>query len=844
MKKLVIGLLCIATTMPFLAYTVSCGDNYKNYGIDLASIKDYDWSSEEPYYKGHENNLKWDLPNEAQESVLKVSEVNNYLDYKNFNTGFKTYNEVLKQSPTGVPLNSKFLPNGSRKKNMMEISRQEIFDEVNSILDWNYNNDIDAKYNKSRIDLQKTTKTASKWVESQDPTVKEMNMPVIINSTSKENTIIGKKRSYNRSFNNYQYNDVMVSWAGAIDEGIIVPPGKNEVEKAHINGTKILGNIFLDGYHGLKKSHLRDFLKQDSQGNYLIIDVLINMVVDLGFDGWFWNNEPNGYFQDGYILKYSIVIEMMKQWNDKIKKSNDPKVNELILFTYKNNGSLEIDKNGNPISSESTELQKNSDKFLSDFGVTPNNSEKYLDKENKWDESKEIYNMYNLGGWINSEIFYNKDRIGRRDLRDLVYYHLDENCNKYEDNIAKEKADKNENKWKYDTSKTINSLAIFASHTSSDLAEMEMNEIGKDRNSDTYGLAKQNYYDDMIYTGHNRQLSDEDFGSVSYDPKTFHKDSSYGVGNIVQEKTVLNDFNESFFTNFSTGNGDKFVTLNNSDGYQKRIVEDNYTWSNTNIADVQPTYKWMVNILENNGKISSVDSEKISGYYDYKDPYLKGNSIALGSGIEKDGSIAKAEFEKDATYDWMIMGTNYTKNQSLDISMIIKSDSDDISPSIIIEGIDGNAKSLATNSKDLGDGWKEISATLEPNETVAKIGLRFKATNSKMKVNVGQFSINKNKLTKENDLTKSIEAKSELVIERNNEYKNIRINFKDLFKENDIYSYYEVYYEDKNNLYRVGETNSNNYFVKNIPIETNNLYIKIQNNATNKMEWVKLKIGV
>nr|AIA87642.1 CAZy families CBM32/GH85 protein [uncultured Geobacillus sp.] len=66
-----------------------------------------------------------------------------------------------------------------------------------------------------------------------------MNMATVISHTSNANTIIGNDRTYSRTFNNYQYNDIMVSWAGSASEGIIVPPAKNETEKAHINGTKI-----------------------------------------------------------------------------------------------------------------------------------------------------------------------------------------------------------------------------------------------------------------------------------------------------------------------------------------------------------------------------------------------------------------------------------------------------------------------------------------------------------------------------------------------------------------------------------------------------------------------------
>ncbi|WP_338984267.1 endo-beta-N-acetylglucosaminidase [Spiroplasma endosymbiont of Diplazon laetatorius] len=844
MRKLIFCLLALTNTMPFLLYTVSCGSNIKDYGTDLSKIGDYNWKNEEPYYKGHSENNALEIPKVSLESNLKMNNERNFLDYKEFNTGYKTSSEVHKQSPTGVPLNSKFMPNGNRKKDIMSIKRNEIFDRTNSFLDWNFSSDLDAKYNKSRIELQKTTKVASKWVESQDPKIKEMNMSVLANHTSNENTIVGNHRTYYRSFNNYQYNDILVSWAGAADEGIIVPPAKNEVEKAHINGTKILGNIFLDGYHGLTRQMLTDFLKKDSAGQYLIVDILINLALELGFDGWFWNNEPNGYFYNGYILKYEIVEETMKQWNNKVKNSSDERVKDLILFSYKNDGTLELDSDGKPISKESIALKENSDYFQSDFGVTPNKSIKYLENQQKPIDSHEIYNMYNLGGWINGDIFYNENLIGKRDLRDLVYIHLDPEGKEYID-FETEKRDKNSNKWTYKEDESINSLSIFAGHTASDLAEREAKKLGNTQASDIYAMAKTNYYDDMVYTGHNRQLSESDYGSISYDTSTFEEGMSYGVGNLVQEKTLLNDENESFFTNFSTGNGAKFATLTGytENGVVLRNVEENYPWTNTNIADAQPTYKWMVSEVEGD-KENKVNSSEISGYYDYYEPFLKGNSIALGGGIdETNGQIKDAKFTSGKTYNWMIMGSNY-KNKYLNVSFVYKSNDEELKPKILFEEVSSGEQKLQAmdgDIKDIGGGWREISSNIKSSNTIGKIGLQFQP-NKDAKINVGQLSVNQNKINT-NYNQNEINFNSELVIDRNNGYKNYRINFDNLIDSKDIYSYYELYYENEGKIYRVGETNSENLYLKDIPDSSKNIYIKVQNNASKKIEWIKLKVG-
>jgi len=65
-----------------------------------------------------------------------------------------------------------------------------------------------------------------------------------------------------------------------------VPPPADEINAAHINGAKIYGIIFLYGYYNsLTKSMLRDFLEKDENGNFAIVNILINMAKYMGFDG-------------------------------------------------------------------------------------------------------------------------------------------------------------------------------------------------------------------------------------------------------------------------------------------------------------------------------------------------------------------------------------------------------------------------------------------------------------------------------------------------------------------------------------------------------------------------------
>ncbi|AKU79774.1 endo-beta-N-acetylglucosaminidase [Spiroplasma turonicum] len=824
MKKLIALLNSTILLMPLCATAVSCDKPAKSFGTNLSEIEDYSWKEEQPYFEGYKNLQSFNKPSKVENTLkLNIKNIKNYLDYNDFNTGFKTNEDALKQSPTGVPLNSHFLPNGNLKKDLHQIDKSEIFDEENSLLDWNYEDDNDAKYNVSRIPLQKTTKVAKKWVASQNENVMEMNMSTVIPSTSKQNTIVGNNKAFTRFINNYQYNDITVSWGGAINEGIILPPAANEVHKAHLNGTKILGNIFLDGYHGLKIELLRDFIKTDSEGNYLIVDKLIDMALKYNFDGWFLNNEPNGYFSDGSIVSYVTIIEIMKQFKNKVNELFKNKPSEkLLFFSYKNNGSL----NNIPENEESKQLYENSDYFLTDFGQTYNDSYEYIKEKNK--QPNEVFNMYNVGAWVNGKPYYDKDLLGRFDTGSLAYLNeADDSIKGNDGQIIR--------KYKYGDMSKNNSISVFASQWPVEIGGSEGDKLtGVDEyERDAYRLVAANKYDDMLYTGHNRKLSEKDEGVYTFttDIDAVNK-YSYGLGHIVQENTVLNDYNDVFFTHFSTGNGIKFNSL---DVDNSIISLEKYPWSNTNIADVQPTYKWFIT----DSKGNQLDSDKISGYYDYHNPYLKGNSLSLGSGYNDKGEITPFEnIGENGTYNWWIMGSNYIINKSKEVKMIVKSSQ--VNNIKIIYDDSSGTKIAVTSTKNLGNGWTELSANVDSKGTIAKFGLQFEGNSGLLKI--GQMQVlNKGAKPKtfDNNFNSIV---SDLVISRNNGIKNYRLSFDNLLKDDDLYSYYEIYADNNDKIVRVSESNKNDYFIKNIDWDLKTLYVKVINNLNSTVKWFEVEV--
>ncbi|WP_338987073.1 hypothetical protein [Spiroplasma endosymbiont of Dasysyrphus albostriatus] len=72
-----------------------------------------------------------------------------------------------------------------------------------------------------------------------------------------------------------------------------------------------------------------------------------------------------------------------------------------------------------------------------------------------------------------------------------------------------------------------------------------------------------------------------------------YNSSSYGIGDLVKERTTLFDDNQILNkkTNFSMGSGIKFV---NHDQNGNSIVANDYPWTNRRLTDILPTYQWKI----------------------------------------------------------------------------------------------------------------------------------------------------------------------------------------------------------------------------------------------------------
>ncbi|PPE05982.1 endo-beta-N-acetylglucosaminidase [Williamsoniiplasma lucivorax] len=401
MKKIfpifIISTLVIGMTANFIVINIG-NTSIRKY---LETLPDFDWSSDygdrAPSIKIKPIDLKKNRDIVAPDTTY-ADAWDSVFDYTNFHTGYQYHDSITKQGVTGAPTGKLFQPNGNIGLDFGLTSRAIRFQELNSFLTWSPENDMDAKYNVPTIPhAAKSMRVAAPWAATQNAQILcQMLSGPNIEKRVPATTNIGLKNNFEIAFPNLQYTDYMTGWGGSWFEGLIKIPPADFVEQAHKNGTHVFGNVFLDGFHGLSKRMLRDFLKKDNQGNYLIAQILINMATYMNLDGWFWNNEANGGLPNGSILDYREVKTIFEQMNKIIKESKDPKVAKLQNEYYVN-FSLQYNSAGRPDYPETADMVKVSQLYQQNFDFDPYNMKDVMSFNPHLDPYK-LFSLVELSG--------------------------------------------------------------------------------------------------------------------------------------------------------------------------------------------------------------------------------------------------------------------------------------------------------------------------------------------------------------------------------------------------------------------------------------------------------------
>lgn len=450
------------------------------------------------------------------------------------------------------------------------------------LLEWDFESDLDAKYNVSTVPLAERIDkdTLDQLNETQN---KEMKVAAlsIMNDTTSGNVPRGTNSFDANVFSNWQYVDQMVYWGGSSGEGIIVPPSADVTDAAHKNGVPILGTIFFpQKAHGGKIEWLDTFLEKDEDGKFPIIDKLIEVAEVYGFDGWFINQET-----DTEVTSFDDAAEgkESEESNEEgLSKEHADLMKELIAqFKEEADDSLEIMWYDSMTSEGKMDWQN---------ALTDENSDYMVHEGEKLSDS-----MF-LNFWWNTETLEEEELLKKSkekaeeleiDPYDL-YAGIDVQENGFE-TPARWNLFTDENDQPY------TSLGLYVpswTYASSPLGEPEEFQLREsifwvNRDGDP---RKSTLADDMEWPG---------------------------ISTFAVEQSAVTEL--PFTTNFNLGHG-----LNYFVNGEKISSLD---WNNRSMQDILPTYRWMFD--------HEADNDLKVGM-DYSDAYQGGNSLKLTGNMTKD----------------------------------------------------------------------------------------------------------------------------------------------------------------------------------------------------------------
>lgn len=614
------------------------------------------------------------------------------------------------------------------------------------LLAWNPSEDKDIEYNKSSVPLvervsKDTLQTVNK-TQNKDFNVVALS---IMNSSTSGNPSQGSNKFGANTFSYWQYIDKLVYWGGSSGEGIIVPPSADVIDSAHKNGVPVLGTVFFPTTeHGGKAEWVDQFLQKDENGNFPMVDKLIEVCEVLGFDGWFINQET------GLTIRENDFIDQSETAKEgaKITKAHAELMQEFIK-QFKEKSDLEImwydslTKDGemdwqNALTEKNDYFLIDGDKnkvadsmFLNFWWTTDRLAEQELLKaSNK--RAREIgLNPYDLYAGIDMQANGTSTQI-KWDLlvddNNVPYTSLGLYCPS----------------WTYFSSQSLDEFL-------SKEERLWVNELGNPSKES--------------------QITGTDFRGIS----------TYAV-----ENTVVNSL--PFITNFNMGNGYNYFV----NGEKVSLLD----WNNRSLADVMPTYRWIIN---NGG------SNTLKASIDYANAFYGGNSIKLSGNLQANIPTTIKLFSSDLTLE---NGTNFTTTAMA---------SSDVLLNLVLEFDDGTTEEINGNNK-VGENWTTVKFDVSKfaGKTIRSISYKILSDKdiSNINFNFGNIKITGSKKIPVSDVSNL--KVDDVVFEEDDLYAGVRLSFDSSNKEN--VNHYEIYkINDDNTKTFLGATITNRYFINALP---------------------------
>jgi endo-beta-N-acetylglucosaminidase D/PKD repeat protein len=475
----------------------------------------------------------------------------------------------------------------------------------NDLLDWSPETDMGAIYNVSHVKLAKRI-CGEPIVPTARKDIKVMALSIMNPSTSGMLPQGSNNSLKAYPFTFWQYVDYLVAWAGSAGEGIIVPPSADVIDMAHKNGVPVLGTIFFPpNVYGGRRNWVDQLLQKEGD-RFPVADKLIQVAEYYGFDGWFINQETKGCKEE----HVKLMVEFIKY----IKQ----KAPWMIIVWYDS-----MTKDG--IVEWQGELNEKNVVFL----IDPETKERAADLifiDFRWQSLKRPETVSNT--------ITAMERYGLKPSE--VFMGMDLQANGYYSYHNWPKILNDDGSLKLSLGLYCPSWSYYSSK--------ELSEFW--RKEETLWVADHSV---LTYVGK------EDFESIEWNPD-YKQYRWLGIAKFFVEKSPITSL--PFITYFNVGHGKYFFV----DG--KKL--SNNPWNNRSLADVFPTYRWLIEGEKN-----------VSIFVDYENAYYGGSSLKILGNISKDKQTDIILYLTDIrlTKDVLLKtAVNYVKG---DIDLSLKLDFDD-----------------------------------------------------------------------------------------------------------------------------------------------------------------------
>ena len=594
----------------------------------------------------------------------------------------------------------------------------------------------EALYNKSMIPLKDRVSQDRIYPvnSTQNKDTKLVSLSIMNQNTS--GNIPHGSNSFNaNTFSYWQYLDKLVYWGGSAGEGIIVPPSPDVTDSAHKNGVPVLGTVFFPPLeYGGKVEWLDEFLQQDEQGNFVMVDKLIEVANEFGFDGWFINQET-----DPAESPTKTPEEYAKLFEEFVAQFNEKSGDSLQLMWYD--------------------------------AITV---EGKLDWQNQLNEKNKNFIIDENGNKIADSMFLN------------FWWTTDK--------LAPEQLLKKSSE--YATSLGYNSKDLFAgidiqANGTATPIKWELLENGTDTHTSiglycpSWSFSSSNGDADQFQSKESAIYVNE-FGDPSKDSQATGT-SWRGMSKFITEQTVVNSM--PFNTNFSMGNGYNYFI----NGEKVSSLD----WNNRSLADVMPTYRW---IIDENGN-------KITPRIDYANAYYGGNSIKFLGDFKANTVSSVKLFSADLKIEEKTQFLTYAKADS-EAQLDLKLTFHDSEEEVVIKA-----------DKALNENWQAISYDVSEHvgKSIKTISYEMSTKEDKnIAINLGGISI-KDSSKKANVTDVTAVNIDDNMFEEEDTLAGVSLSWEASQTDMNDLKAYEIYMKNADgSLSLLGSTLNNRFFVNSL----------------------------